>query len=296
LRTGVGLRDDGHEPTTGAVATTTLMAMRRHPVLSFAILAIVPTWALQFLSLAEGWDLVPAKLAEIFFLLGAATLVTGVNDGRAGIRRLYAGAVKWRMGFGRFAVVLLAMPALTLAVAAVSGSLRAPTGSWLAEAGGYLFMTLIFGAVLGNVWEETAWAGFAQKRLMDRHGLLRGSLLTAIPFALIHLPLAFENDGLHGTTGRDLAITWAVLILTAPVFRYLLGMTLVDTGGSVLAVAILHASFNASQNLTPVHGWWPTYVALPVLTVLVALARRRNQAKLDDRGYASAGSVSTLTR
>jgi membrane protease YdiL (CAAX protease family) len=270
--------------------------MRRHPVLSFAILAIVPTWALQFLSVAMGWDLMPAKFAEIFILLGAATLVTGVVDGRAGIRRLYAGAVRWRMGLGRFAVVLLALPALTLGIAAVSGSLRTPSGGWLAEAGTYLFLTLIFGAVLGNVWEETAWAGFAQTRLMDRHGLLRGSLLTAIPFALIHLPLAFENRGWHGTTGRDLAITWTVLVLTAPVFRYLFGMTLLDTGGSVLAVAVLHASFNASQNLSSVHGWWPAYVALPVLTVLVAATRGRRQAKLEDRGYASAGSVSTLTR
>jgi CAAX protease family protein len=109
--------------------------------------------------------------------------------------------------------------------------------------------------VLGNVWEETAWAGFAQSRLMDRHGLIRGSLLTAIPFALIHLPLAFEEHGLRGTTGRDLAISWTVLILAAPFMRYLLGMTLVGTGGSVLAVAILHASFNASGALSAVHGW-----------------------------------------
>ena len=272
--------------------------MRKHPVLFFLLLAIVPTWALQFLSLALGWDLMPAKFAEIFILLGAATLVTAVHDGRSGVRRLYARAVRWRIGLGRFAVLLLAMPALTLAVAAVFGSVRAPAGGWLSEALGYLFLTLVWGALLGNVWEETAWSGFAQSRLMERHGLLRGSLLTAIPFALIHLPLAFEEHGLHGTSGRDLAITWAVLILSAPVFRYLLGMTLLDTGGSVLAVAVLHASFNASQNLGSVHGWWPAYVALPVLTVLVATARRRRpaQARLDDRGYASAGSVSTLTR
>jgi membrane protease YdiL (CAAX protease family) len=274
--------------------------MRKHPVFSFAVLAIVPTWALQFLSLAMGWDLMPAKLAEIFILLGAATLVTAVNDGRPGVRRLYAGAFKWRMGFGRFAMLLLALPVLSLAIAAAGGSLRAPASGLLSETLGYLFLTLIWGALLGNVWEETAWTGFAQSRLMDRHGLLLGSLLTAIPFALIHLPLAFEEHGLHGTSGRDLAITWTVLILTAPVFRYLFGMTLRDTGGSVLAVALLHASFNASQSLGSLHGWWPAYVALPVLTLLVALARRRRQrpvqARLDDRGYASAGSVSTLTR
>jgi membrane protease YdiL (CAAX protease family) len=151
------------------------------------------------------------------------------------------------------------------------------------------------------VWEETAWAGFAQTRLMERHGLLRGSLLTAIPFALIHLPLAFEQHGLGGTSGRDLAITWAVLIVSAPFMRLLMGMTLVDTGGSVLVVAILHASVNASGQLAAVHGWWPSTVAMVVLTLLVAALRlrgrgRRSQARLDERGYASAGSVSTLTR
>jgi membrane protease YdiL (CAAX protease family) len=270
--------------------------MRSHPVLSFAILAIVPTWAVQFLFLAMGWDLFPALIAELVFLLGAATLVTAVNDGRPGIRRLYAGAVRWRMGAGWFAFALLAMPALTLAIAAAGGSLRSPGGGWMSEIAGYLFFTLIFGAVLGNVWEETAWAGFAQTRLIERHGLLRASLLTAIPFALIHLPLAFEEHGLTGTSGRDLALTWSVLIVSAPFQRYLMGMTLVGTGGSVLAVAIVHASVNASGQLDAVHGWWPSSVAMGVLTVLTAILRRRDQARLDDRGYASAGSVSTLTR
>jgi uncharacterized protein len=267
--------------------------MRSHPVLSFAILAIVPTWAVQFLFLAMGWELFPALVIELFFLLGAATLVTAVTDGRPGVRRLYAGAVRWRIGAGRFTYVLLALPVLTLLVAAAAASLRFPDGGWVKEIGGYLFLTLIFGALLGNVWEETAWAGFAQTRLIERHGLLRGSLLTAIPFALIHLPLAWEQHGLHGTSGGDLALSWAVLIVSAPFARYLYGMTLVDTGGSVLAVAILHASFNGAGQLAAVHGWWPGPVALILLTLATAAWR---QARLEDRGYASAGSVSTLTR
>ena len=61
----------------------------------------------------------------------------------------------------------------------------------------YLFF-LAVGAVTGNLWEETVWGGFVQGRLMARHGLLVGSLLTAVPFFLIHLPLAFENQRLAG--------------------------------------------------------------------------------------------------
>jgi membrane protease YdiL (CAAX protease family) len=267
--------------------------MRKHPVLSFAVLAIAPTWAVQFLFLAMGWEMFPALIAELLILLGAATLVTAVTDGRPGVRRLYAGAVRWRFGAGRFAYVLLALPVATLLVAAAAGSLRAPDRGWVWEIGMYLFLTLVFGALLGNVWEETAWAGFAQTRLIERHGLFRGSLLTAVPYALIHLPLAWQDHGLHGTSGRDLLITWTVLIVTAPFARYLYGMTLVDTGGSVLAVAVLHASFNASGELGAVHGWWPAPVALVLLTVATGAWRH---ARLDERGYASAGSVSTLTR
>ena len=94
-------------------------------------------------------------------------------------------------------------------------------------------------------------------------------------------------------SGRDLAIAWSVLTVSAPFVRYLYGMTLVDTGGSVLAVGILHASLNASGQLGAVHGWWPAPVAMILLTLTAAAWR---QARLVDRGYASAGSVSTLTR
>jgi membrane protease YdiL (CAAX protease family) len=278
------------------VSRAKLRGMKRHPVLAFAILAIVPTWALQFLFLAKGWELTPAKLAELVFLLAAATLVTGVNDGRSGVRRLYARVIRFRFKAVWWVVALLALPVLTLAIAAAGGSIRAPADGWLTETGDYLFMTVVFGALLANLWEETAWAGFAQDRLVRERGLLRGSLVTAIPFALIHLPLAFEDGGLRGTSGGSLAITWAVLIVSAPVFRYLLGATLLATGGSVLAVGLLHASFNASSQLTAVHGQWPAWVALALLTAVVAAVRVRAQARLDDRGYASVGSVSTLTR
>lgn len=38
-----------------------------------------------------------------------------------------------------------------------------------------------------------------QGRLMAKHGLLIDSLLSAIPFALVHLPLAFGPPAFFGT-------------------------------------------------------------------------------------------------
>lgn len=284
-----------HDHFPDAPPTPPAGLVRRYPVTAFAVGAIVPTWAVHFLFLAMGWEVFGALLLELVFLLVSAVLVTARIEGRPGVRRLFAGAARWRIGWARFVVVLLAMPALTLLTAAVTGSLRAPAGGLAKEIMGYLFLTLIFGALLGNVWEETAWAGFAQRRLMDRHGLLVGSLLTAVPFALIHLPLAFDARGLHGTGGRDLAITWAVLIVAAPFFRYLFGTVMLDTGGSVLAVAVLHASFNASQQLASVHGQWQFGLALIELTLLVIAWRRVDRRRSTaDEGLA-AGSTSAET-
>src|SRR3954468_5247600 len=108
---------------------------------------------------------------------------------------------------------------------------------------------------------------------MDRHGLLVGSMLTVIPFGLIHLPLAFEQDGWAGTSWSEAFLNWAFLLGALPFFRYVIGVLLVDTGGSVLAAAMLHASFNASGALSVVPSGWQYVPALVILTVLVTVHR-----------------------
>ena len=152
-------------------------------------------------------------------------------------------------------MILLAMPTLTIAVAAVTGTLHSPDHGWAGEGSPTSRCSLLI-LLTASLWEETAWSGFVQRRLINRRGLLVGSLLTAIPFGLIHLPLAFEGDGWAGTTWNEAFVNWAFLLGALPFLRYVAGVLLVDTRGSVLAVAVLHASFNASGALsvTPTGG------------------------------------------
>ncbi len=70
--------------------------------------------------------------------------------------------------------------------------------------------------------------------------------------------------------GRGLALVFGL----APFYRYLLGMHLLDTGGSLLAVAIQHASWNAANNLGVFSGIWQPGGAVVLLTVLLAVGRR----------------------
>ena len=90
-----------------------------------------------------------------------------------------------------------------------------------------------------------------------RHGLLRGALLTAIPVFVIHMPLSYETNGLYGTRwerrGTQLGAA-AGGATDIPLPRRVLLM--LDTQGSVLAVGVLHASFNASGGMDAAPGGW----------------------------------------
>ncbi len=124
-----------------------------------------------------------------------------------------------------------------------------------------------------NLWEETAWQGLVQRHWTARFGLGRGALLTAVPFAVIHLPLGFVG----GTTLDEALIASILVLVMAPPLRYLLGRTDQATGGSLLAVGVLHASFNASGALDVLVGGWQHIVGVAVVTGVALLldARRR---------------------
>lgn len=249
--------------------------VRRHPLLVFAVSVIGLTWIVQFTFLALGWPLFPALVIEIATLLATATWVTHRIEGRAGVRRLFASTLRWRFGASWYAVALLMLPLTTIAVAAVTGTLTGPAEGWGAELFQYLFLAVVFGALLGNMWEELAWTGFLQDRITAEHGLVKGVVWTAVPFTLIHLPLAFEEHGLTGTGVQDLAVTWTFLIVVAPFFRLLIGLVYQRTGRSTLAVALLHGSFNASGSLSLAPSGWEYAAALLIVTTVVAFAVSR---------------------
>ena len=264
-----------HAPAGAGASPTTPGVVERHPLLTFAVTAIALTWIVQFTFLGLGWPLFPALAIEIAVLLATSTWVTYRIEGRAGVRRLYASTLRWRFGLAWYVVALVVLPVSTIGVAAVVGSLTGPADGWGTETLQFLFVAVVFGTLLGNMWEELAWTAFLQDRLTSRHGALKGALATALPFALIHLPLAFEEHGLSGTPGVDIAVTWAFLFAVAPFLRYLLGLVYARTGRSTLAGALLHGSFNASGSLSLVHAGWEHAVALVVVTSVISFVLGR---------------------
>src|SRR5512133_4132401 len=236
----------------------------RHPVGAFLLLAYPIAWTVLIgLTLVDVSIQLSLPATTLVGIAGPAVLITYWGGGRAVVRGLLSGVLRWRIGFGRLAFVAGAVPAMTLAVAAATGTLGNPNGGW-----GRLVLTYLVGLVVGavgtNIWEELAWSGFVQTRLTARRGLFLGAALTAPLFAAEHLPIVVAAGG--GPV-KMLAVAGTLLAFSV-IFRYLIGMVLVDTAGSILAVGLLHAASNASAaNLSAVHGAWQPLVALVPLTL-----------------------------
>jgi uncharacterized protein len=240
-----------------------------HPALAFSIIAIGATWIADIASIAALGTIAPGLIFELVVLIGTAILVTGIAEGRAGLRRLFAGVLRWRVGVGWYLVALFGIPVLTLLLALLTGAYQDPIGGWGPLLSGFVVQILLAGVLVGNVWEEMGWTGVVQRRLMERYGLVGGGALTAIPFALIHLPLAF--GGGFAVPVSNLLLVWGVLIVTAPLMRWLLGVTYLGTGGSILLVGIMHASFNAAGALSLVSGGRATFYSIGALAILLGI-------------------------
>ena len=112
--------------------------LARRPLTSFFLLAYALTWlgwSPWFLSEA-GVGLLPYEggdLDVLFNVAGlvlgptlAAFVVTGMAEGREGVRRLLRRIVLWRVGLRWYLFVLAAIPAIALLSAVVLTPLRAP--------------------------------------------------------------------------------------------------------------------------------------------------------------------------
>jgi uncharacterized protein len=223
----------------------------RHPLTAFLVLVAVVGWPLMSVPALTTHGVLPggplpqepfALGTTLLVMLPAALWVTAVADGRPAVRALLRRAVRWRFGAGWWATVLLALPVLTLAVGVAAGQ-GLQTGDLLAALASGAF-SVATAVLLVHLWEETVWAGFFQGRLEQRHGFLPAAALTAVPFAAVHLPLAFIGD----LTAARVGLAVGALFVLGVVMRLLVGATVRGAAGSLLAAGIVHASFNASNN------------------------------------------------
>ena len=226
-------------------------AAASHPIAAFVVLCLAINWALILPPLRTAMDVLPLgpqgseSVATLLGVAGAAFLVTAAANGRERVRDLVSRSVRWRVGIRWYLLALFTMPVAVLAAATASygwGPARelADGAPDLLTRALPLFVMLV---VLFNLPEEIGFTGFVQARLQDIHGPLRASALTAVPFALFHMPANLAEEG------------WVFALVFLPIQTLLFVFVRVliiwfynASGSSVLIAGLFHSSFNTTVN------------------------------------------------
>src|SRR5829696_6222791 len=266
--------------------------VRRHPLISFFVLAYALSWLAWPLWASGLYPIAPVSSFAPFL---AALLVLAITHGKSGIGGLLRRMVRWRVELRWYAVALL-LPAGLALVATVLNVLlgaQAPSAAdlsgWTGLLPGFAIALLIPG--LGGAWEEPGWRGFALPRLQAGRSALFAALILGVLIAGWHLPLMFVGQVHYSDI---LTIVGAVII-----FNWVFN----NANGSVLIIMLMHAMNNAISGsfFFPMFsgadsvrlGWLVAAVWCAVAIVVVVVAGpahlSRKHRKQEEEGAAAPG-------
>lgn len=218
--------------------------LRRHPLLGYFALTYGISWGGILSVLAvTGFDVTALRpldtgLIFVSMLLGpsvAGLLMTTLLDGRAGLRELKSRLLRWRVGARWYALALLTMPVLMLAVlwpfSFVVDPAFAPRLQW----------SLFAIGLIAGTFEEIGWTAFATPRLLERWRPVAAGLSLGLMWAIWHLLVDIQQN--DSAMGAGWLLEFAVLyIATLTAYRILMTWMFSHTDSLLLAV-LMHASY-----------------------------------------------------
>ena len=252
--------------------TTIRTFVKRHPLLSYFVLTFTITWGGFVLAVGPGG--IPATKEQFTTMpLGAilsvlvgpsvsGILLTGLVNGKAGLRDLFSRMRRWRVGARWYAVALLTAPLVFTAVL-LPLSLISPVfrlGIFASDAKvSFVLMSIVMGLVVG-IFEELGWTGFAVPTLLKlRYGVLSTGLIVGVLWGAWHL-LGNDIWASVATSGGLPLVLFAVvvglglLVGQLPAYRVLM-VWVYDRTGSLFLAVLMHASYAASTFiLNPLAG------------------------------------------
>jgi membrane protease YdiL (CAAX protease family) len=288
----------GSLATKEAFMTTIKAFIDKHPVLSFFALAFAISWGgiLSAVGLGPGgFSATPQQFQKAVpyavpaMVLGPAVagiLLTGLIDGRAGLREFGARLLKWGVGARWYAVALLTAPILIMGVM-LSLSLISPEflpRIFIAtDKASVLLMGIAVGLVAG-ILEELGWTGFAVPRMRLRYSVLATGLIVGVLWAAWHLLQSYWASGVtSGELSLSLWLADAVVgTLVGQLVAYRVLMVWVyEHTQSLLLAMLMHASlaaftfilFPPSAIMTNLISSFAYTAVLWVVVAVVALAQ-----------------------
>ncbi|HSL30945.1 MAG TPA: type II CAAX endopeptidase family protein [Anaerolineales bacterium] len=285
-----------------SVLTNTLSAdrgfsgfIRRHPLVSYFVLAYGIMWLAISPMVADALEIanIPDVLSLLSYILSsllgptvAAFWVTGVLEGKSGMRTLLRRTFQFRAGWQWYTVVLFVPLMIWFGAysflyngAPLMGLVSNP--SLLVS----IFLpNVLIGLLIPSIGEEPGWRGFALPRLQKLYGPILGTLILGTLHGVWHLP------ALLTPMFDPFTITGFIeFVLTAIAASFLYTWVFNNTGGNVWIAIVLHSSGNAAVKLLSelipqdvvLSGWlkvldsgWINLIAFGMVAALLLIMTR----------------------
>jgi CAAX protease family protein len=230
----------------------------RHPLFSYYLGAFAISWGGVLVAIGGPSGLLSREPTGSTLAIGIATtllgppiagvVMTAVVGGKAGLRDLVSGLLKWRVGARWYAAAVLMAP-LSVTVALLGLSLfssdfvpRYLAGSEV-EPGVFAMgvPTILAVAVVTGFCEELGWTGFAKPRMTLRYGIAVTGVLMGFLWGLWHLVSNLVGS-MESAGTLPLVVYMAALLFTfLPPYRVLMVWVYAHTQ-SLLVAMLMHAS------------------------------------------------------
>ncbi|MBP9758851.1 CPBP family intramembrane metalloprotease [Candidatus Dojkabacteria bacterium] len=224
--------------------------IKKHPVISFVILTMLWSWGIWSLlfTVIKPGELLnnPPPIAFVYVILGGlgpslvGIILTGIVDGKIGLRKLIKRSLDWKVGKWWFAILII--PIVTFLTPLARGLMGYPVD--IETMKNLILPGLMIGLIAG-LMEEYGWRGYLLPRLLKHFNPLVASII----LGLIWGGLWHGYADYFGVKNLG-EYYWAVMILIGPgiLTAWSLIMTMVHkhTNGSMLLSIVMHASISSS--------------------------------------------------
>ncbi len=242
------------------------LALFQIPTISFVSSTKGPVWAI------------------ILFILGGfvpslvGLLLTGIWEGRAGLRRMGRRVIQFNIGWRWYlaAFVITAFVSLGQIITGQLLGISFDPSLFVQQLSS--FLPLI---ILGPLSEELGWRGYAQDRLQKLFGPVLAGVVLGILWALWHLPLFY----MPGTAQHALGLPFLPFVLTLVSLFVIFAWLHTQTGASIWTAIFFHWIYTyASQVISSglgqnqVYNWLVCVPYLIVAGLTLAFWKKRSQA------------------
>jgi membrane protease YdiL (CAAX protease family) len=226
--------------------------MKQYPVGSFFVLAYAISWVLWvplvlYIKFVLPADQEPGGLM-LLMLLGtfaptvAAIMMTGILEGKPGVKKLLAKLLIWRVGFRWWLAAFLLVPVATFAAIGIYVLLGGTVGRFDPSQWYVVLLGPVF-ALPFYVGEEMGWRGYALPKLQQKYTALWSSVIVGALWALWHAPAYWASEGtvISGKPVTLFAVGWYIIFLIGISIQ----MTWVynNSKGSLLLMVLFHGMF-----------------------------------------------------